>query len=63
MMYQNYRHLYLQLANYYYEKEERQKAKQILDLMNENFPEDLLPYTNLSLKNEVKELNKKASEE
>jgi len=63
MMYQNYRHLYLQLVNYYYEKEERQKAKQILDLMNENFPEDLLPYTNLSLKNEVKELNKKASEE
>ncbi|MBI1931745.1 MAG: DUF2723 domain-containing protein [Ignavibacteriales bacterium] len=40
----NYRHAYLQLANYYLEKKENDKVIQVLDKLEEKIPRKLIPF-------------------
>jgi hypothetical protein len=58
-IYQNYRHAFITLASLYDEVESEEKVTEVLNMMDEKFPESLLPYTNEGLKEEAAKLNEK----
>lgn len=49
-LYQNYRHSFITLASQYDEAGQKEKVKEVLNIMDEKLPETLLPYTNKELK-------------
>ena len=58
-IYQNYRHAFITLASLYDETGRKEKVTDVLNMMNNNLPENLLPYTNEGLKEEVDKLYEK----
>lgn len=55
-LYQNYRHSFITLASLYNESGQKEKAVEVLNMMLNKLPENLLPYTNENLKKEADEL-------
>lgn len=48
---QNYRSAYIQLANYYASRKNKQKVSEILKKLKEVMPPSVIPYTNRAIKN------------
>jgi tetratricopeptide (TPR) repeat protein len=58
-LYQNYRHCFITLSSLYNESGQKEKAIEVLNLMKNKLPENLLPFTNQKLKKEAEELQNK----
>ncbi len=58
-LYQNYRDAFITLASWYDKTRNKEKVKEILDFMDEKFPETLLPYTSNELLNKSDSLYNK----
>jgi len=58
-LYQNYRHIYINLARQYEDAGEKEKVIEILNLMDETLPEALLPYANEEINKETERLRSK----
>jgi hypothetical protein len=52
-LYQNYRHSFITLASSYYKAGQKDKAAEVLNLMDKRLPLNLLPYTIEELKAEA----------
>jgi len=55
-MFLNYRAAYVQLANYFIDEGNLDKAKLVIETMNNKIPEDKIPYYNEEFKNEIDKL-------
>jgi len=60
-MFLNYRAAYVQLANYFFNEGNLDKAKSVIEAMNNKIPEDKIPYHNEEFKNEIEKLMRKIS--
>jgi tetratricopeptide (TPR) repeat protein len=58
-LYQNYRHSFITLASSYYKAGQKDKATEVLNLMDKRLPLNLLPYTIEELKAEADKLRGK----
>lgn len=58
-LYQNYRHIFINLARQYEDAGEKEKVIEILTLMDEKLPEALLPYANEEINKEAERLRSK----
>jgi hypothetical protein len=58
-LYQNYRHSFITLSSSYYKSGLKDKATEVLNLMDKRLPLNLLPYTNEGLKAEADKLREK----
>ena len=58
-LYQNYRHSFITLSSSYYKAGLKDKATEVLNLMDKRLPLNLLPYTNEGLKAEADKLREK----
>lgn len=58
-LYQNYRHSFITLSSSYYKAGQKDKATEVLNLMDKRLPLNLLPYTNEGLKAEADKLREK----
>ncbi|MBT8387348.1 MAG: hypothetical protein KJO12_08035, partial [Ignavibacteria bacterium] len=60
-MFLNYRVAYVQLANYFVDEGNLDKAKVVIETMTNKIPEDKIPYHNKELKNEIEKLMRELS--
>ena len=60
-LFQNYRQSFLDLISFYSDEGRNNKAREILEFMNTNLPEDLVPYTQKELKTRMEDLKEKFS--
>ena len=60
-MFLNYRAAYVQLANYFIDEGNLDKAKVLIETMNNKIPEEKIPYYNKEFKNEIEKLMREIS--
>ncbi len=61
-MFLNYRAAYVQLSNYFIDEGNLDKAKVVIESMNNKIPEDKIPYHNKDFKNEIEKLTRELNE-
>ena len=61
-MFLNYRAAYVQLANYFIDEGNLDKAKVVIETMTNKIPEDKIPYHNKDFKNEIEKLTSELNE-
>ena len=60
-MFLNYRAAYVQLANYFIDEGNLDKAKVVIETMNNKIPEEKIPYNSEEFKNEIEKLMRELS--
>ena len=58
-LYQNYRHSYMELIDFYTDHNMKNRAKETLSFMQKALPENLVPYSSEDMKSRVTELSEK----